>query len=103
MVLLASLHVVQKENVCYCFDFEEWRNIAHYFKRDAPFTGHFCYVYRALYEHVFILTFFWMTGFDVYFAWIGFEENYFQLLISNLFLNTLIQNQLQMDDNNATN
>ena len=43
-----------------------------------------------------------MTGFDVYFAWIGFEENYLQLLISDVFLNTLTQNQLQMDDNNAT-
>ena len=43
-----------------------------------------------------------MTGFDVYFAWIGFEENYLHQLISDLFLNTLIQNQLQMDDNNAT-
>ena len=43
-----------------------------------------------------------MTGFDVYFAWIGFEENYLQLLISDFILNTLIQNKLQMDDNDAT-
>ena len=43
-----------------------------------------------------------MTGFDVYFAWIGFEEIYLHLLISFLILNTLIQIQLQMDDNNAT-
>ena len=43
-----------------------------------------------------------MTGFDVYFAWIGFEENYLHQLISDFILNTLIQNQLQMDDNDAT-
>ena len=42
-----------------------------------------------------------MTGFDVYFAWIGFEENYLHQLISDFILYTLIQNQLQMDDNDA--
>ena len=49
-----------------------------------------------------------MTGSDasdVYFAWIRYEryeEIYLHLLISFLILNTLIQNQLQMNDNYAT-